>query len=70
MKDVFADVKPIVYKSRINVPYNWWAGDTAGKFFLSLKNEKKIIGKKCSKCNKVYVPPKKVCPSCFTENIE
>ena len=70
MDDTIHDVEPMVYQSRINVPYSWWAGDTASRFFKSLRDEKKIIAKKCHRCNRVYVPPRKVCPLCFTENPE
>ncbi len=70
MNDIFADVEPMVQKSGINVPYSWWAGDTASTFFRSLRDDKKIIGTKCNTCNKVFIPPRKTCPTCFTENKE
>jgi len=64
------EIKPIIYESGINVPYNWWAGDTASKFFISLRDDKKILGTKCNKCNKVFLPPRKVCHICFKQNTE
>ena len=67
MSDVWEKVEPRVYESRIKVPYAWQAGETASRFLLSLKNEKKFLGKKCSKCTKVLVPPRKSCPYCFVE---
>lgn len=70
MSDIFDNVEPMVYESRINVPYHWWAGETASRFFTSLRDEKKIMGTKCMKCEKTYVPPRKTCPKCFTENEE
>ena len=70
MDEHFADVEPMVYQSRINVPYSWWAGDTASRFFIALRDEQKIMGKKCLRCGRTYVPPRKVCPLCFTENAE
>ncbi len=69
MADIFADVEPMVFKSRINVPYSWWAGETAERFFLALRDDKKIMGTSCSVCKKVFVPPRKVCPLCFKENM-
>jgi uncharacterized protein len=68
MHNTLADVEPLVYKSQINVPYNWWAGDTASRFLIALRDEKKILGTRCARCERVYVPPRKVCPTCFTEN--
>jgi len=70
MTDIFADVEPMVFKSGINVPYSWWTGETAGTFFMSIRDEKKIMGRRCIKCNKTYVPPRKVCPVCFQDGME
>lgn len=67
MSDIWDKVEPRVYESRIKVPYAWQAGETASRFLLSLKNEKKFLGKKCSECTKVLVPPRKSCPYCFME---
>ena len=70
MSDKFQGIEPMVHKSGINVPYSWWAGDTASRFFISLRDERKIIAPRCGQCGKVFIPPRKVCPSCFTENME
>jgi len=70
VSDIFENVEPMVYKSRINVPYQWWAGETASRFFISLRDDQKILGTKCTKCGKTYVPPRKSCPTCFTPNEE
>jgi hypothetical protein len=68
MTDQFQGIEPMVYQSKINVPYSWWAGDTATRFFVALRDEKKITATKCDACGKVFLPPRKVCPSCFTDN--
>lgn len=68
MPDQFENIEPMVYESRINVPYFWWAGDTGTRFLVSLRDDKKIIAPRCDSCGKVFVPPRKVCPDCFTEN--
>ena len=70
MPDIFNGIEPMIYESKINVPYSWWAGDTASKFFISLRDEQKIIATCCGNCKKVFMPPRKVCPTCFTENQE
>ena len=69
MEDIFEDVEPQVLESRINVPYSWWAGDTASRFFTSLRDAKKLLGTRCDPCGKVFVPPRKTCPLCFTEEM-
>ncbi len=70
MSDQFKGIEPMVYASKINVPYSWWAGNTATAFFVALRDEKKITATKCATCGKVYIPPRKVCPACFTENTQ
>lgn len=68
MNDFFENVEPMIFESKISVPYHWWAGETASKFFIALRDEKKILGTKCKNCSKTYVPPRKTCPTCFTLN--
>ncbi len=70
MTDIFDGVEPMVIKSRINVPYAWWTGETAGTFFTALRDEKKIMGRRCAKCTKTYIPPRKVCPGCLDADME
>lgn len=65
MSDIFKGVEPMVYPGKINVPYHWWAGETASKFFIALRDEKKILGTKCPACGKTFLPPRKHCPLCY-----
>ena len=67
MTDQFKGIEPMVIKSKISVPYSWWAGETATEFFLTLRDKKKIKGRICKDCSKTYVPPRKTCPACFKE---
>jgi uncharacterized protein len=52
---------------KMEVPYRNYVGKLASDFFIKLRDAKKISATKCSKCNKVYVPPKVVCSYCFGE---
>ncbi|MBD3253830.1 MAG: DNA-binding protein [Candidatus Lokiarchaeota archaeon] len=54
-----------VFKGRIKVPYKHTAGAYVEKFMTDIGKENKIMGVKCPKCNKVFVPPKMVCFECF-----
>jgi uncharacterized OB-fold protein len=69
MEFVMSNVEPMVYRSGINVPYDWWAGETASRFFIALRDEQKILGTRCGSCRKVFVPPRKTCPQCFGEEM-
>ncbi|MFW9949468.1 MAG: Zn-ribbon domain-containing OB-fold protein [Candidatus Thorarchaeota archaeon] len=54
-------------KWKTDLPYRYSIGKLAVKFFEELKNNKKIMGSKCSKCGKVHSPPRAVCVECFIE---
>ena len=69
MENELSKVEPLVHKSQINVPYDWWAGETASRFFISIRDEQKILGTKCGRCQKVFVPPRKSCPECFGQEV-
>ncbi len=54
----------VISSGEASQPFNWSVGKYGSKLLWALK-DKKIIGVKCSKCGKVYVPPRKVCGPCF-----
>ena len=60
----------LVYSGRIRVPYRWWVGETGSRFFVALRDEMKILGTWCEKCNLVFVPPRKTCGRCFHTRME
>lgn len=48
-----------------DMPYNYHAGYCYSRFLKELRDNKRIVGVKCPKCHKVYVPPRIVCRDCF-----
>ncbi len=52
-------------RSDVDLPYSWAAGRNGSMMLKALRDEKKILGNRCPKCNKVYVPPRVVCGPCF-----
>lgn len=44
--------------------YRWSAGVAIG-YFLSQLREGKIMGRYCTKCNRIMVPPRMFCEDCF-----
>ena len=46
---------------KMALPNRYFSGRVGSKFIISLRDEKKILGVKCTKCNKVYVPPREYC---------
>lgn len=50
-----------------HMPYRWAMGLDSSKFFSEIKEREILVGIKCPKCHKVYVPPRLVCGPCFLE---
>lgn len=58
-------------RDHITIKYKYTLGGQS-KFFIALMNNKKILGTKCKKCGKVWMPPRVNCSDCYedTEWIE
>ncbi|PKN33306.1 MAG: hypothetical protein CVU61_13900 [Deltaproteobacteria bacterium HGW-Deltaproteobacteria-19] len=56
-------------RNDVALPYQWALGRTWTRFFDGLKEER-ILGTKCDRCGKVYVPARSFCPVCFTDLME
>jgi uncharacterized OB-fold protein len=57
--------EPIKYvETQVHLPYHYIAGDVKARFLRALKN-KKILGSRCSKTGKVFVPPLMSSPESF-----
>jgi len=50
----------------VRAEFNFWVGIPMDKFYDGLQ-ESKLVGTKCSKCGKVFCPPRKICGDCFVE---
>ena len=65
--------EPIKYvDSKVHLPYDYVAGDYKARYLQALKG-KRILGSKCSKTGKVFVPPLVTSPESFapcTEFVE
>lgn len=70
MIDTFINTTPMTLESQINVPYHWWAGDTASRFYAALRDDARLTATRCKDCGTVTVPPRKSCPQCFTQHAE
>ena len=58
-------IEPIKYVSHdLYLPYHYVAGDAKARYLRALK-DKKLIGSKCSKTGKVFVPPLLASPESF-----
>ena len=56
-----------VVQGKMALPYQYFAGATGSKFIVALRDEKKILGVRCDKCGKTFVPPRQTCERCFSD---
>ena len=54
-----------VYHGKIDIPNTYSAGAVGSRFLIELRDNKRIMGTRCPKCNLVYVPARSVCRDCF-----
>ena len=59
------DFNLLAMEETAHMPYYWAIGLDGSRFFHEIRNHETLIGIRCSKCRKVYVPPRKVCGPCF-----
>lgn len=56
---------PYVAGGRLAMPYRYFPGPIATRFFLELRDNQRIVGIRCPTCGIVYVPPETTCGTCF-----
>ncbi|MBI2864178.1 MAG: Zn-ribbon domain-containing OB-fold protein [Chloroflexi bacterium] len=56
---------PLSIEGAIILPYRYAAGGVMSRFLIALRDSKKTLGIRCSRCNMVYVPPRETCLHCF-----
>jgi hypothetical protein len=54
-----------VIEGKMALPYQYFAGAVGSKFIVALRDEKQILGVRCERCNKTFVPPRQTCERCF-----
>ena len=60
------DQEIFITKGMVRADFDFWVGLVMDKFYDGLQ-EKKFIGTKCSKCGKVFLPPRNRCGDCFAK---
>jgi uncharacterized OB-fold protein len=54
-----------IVEGRMALPNTYFAGRVGSKFIISIRDRHQILGVKCGKCNRVYVPPREHCERCL-----
>ena len=65
MHEETGEPKPLTIAYTPDMPYSYHAGFYYSRFLKELRDHKRIVGVKCPRCRKVYVPPRVVCRDCF-----
>ena len=51
--------------SKVTIPFSYTAGRVASRFFVELRDNKRIMAVRCPDCKKVLVPPQLLCVECY-----
>jgi len=46
-------------------PFNYAIGMHGSKFFTELRDRRRFMAIRCTRCGRVYIPPRGVCGQCF-----
>jgi uncharacterized protein len=47
--------------------YQYFAGATASHFFAELRDNKRIMGRRCPSCERLLIPARSYCDACYVE---
>ncbi len=50
-----------------NFDYTYFAGETASRFFAELRDNQRILGRRCPRCRRLLVPARSYCDACYVE---
>ncbi len=56
----------VTLSTKLAMPYRYVAGVIGSKFFTELRDNKKILARRCPECKRVIMPPREYCPKCFS----
>lgn len=51
----------------MSLPFRFSAGPYAGRFLREIRDNKRLIGNRCPKCQRVMLPPRIVCARCHVK---
>lgn len=53
-----------------NFKYTYFAGESATRFFHELRDNRRIMGTRCTKCRRLLVPARSFCDACLAPTSE
>ncbi len=64
-KDDFSN--SYVVEGKLALPYTYFAGRLGSTFLTTLRDQARIMGVRCDKCGKVFLPPRQTCERCLED---
>lgn len=58
------------WPGHMETDYIYTLGIAGEKFFVEIKENERILGAKCQRCGKVFLPPRLYCEECFHKLVE
>jgi hypothetical protein len=59
------ELEAFIVEGKVAVPMTYSAGAVGSRFLIEMRDNMRIMGIRCPKCNIVYVPPRSTCENCF-----
>jgi len=57
----------LVLPGNWNFDYQYFAGETASRFFAELRDHQRITGRRCPSCARLLIPARSYCDACYVE---
>lgn len=54
----------MIREESIRIPFRYAAGSAGSIFLASLRDDKQLLGSRCSACARTYAPARPYCPDC------
>jgi len=65
-----SETELITLEGKWNFQYSYFAGEAASRFFHELANNRRVMGTRCTCCNRVLVPARSFCDACMEKTDE
>jgi uncharacterized protein len=65
-----SDTDLITINGNWNFDFKYYAGESASRFFHELRENRRIMGTRCSKCRRLLVPARSFCDACMERTNE
>jgi uncharacterized OB-fold protein len=65
-----SDTDLITIDGNWNFDFKYYAGKSASRFFHELRENRRIMGTRCSKCRRLLVPARSFCDACMERTNE